>query len=283
MRTVNGIGRWAARGGVVVAALYGSLALAADGPQAGGAVVQKVAHGEINWGENSITVTGSGAPDAKAANVAVARLGAERAAKMDAFRNLLEGLKGANVTARATAGDAMQTNGAIKAKVEGVLKNFKVLSTKYYSDGSVDVVVQMELKGDLADALLPDPAKPAVVPDKGQPKNTGLVVNAKGLLAVPAMAPRIVDEAGQEVYSVATVTETAARENGIAGYVKDVDTAQAHARVKGEGQPLVLRAIRLAAPGKSDLVISNADAEKLRDPQSNLSYLAQGKVIIVID
>ena len=38
--------------------------------------------------------------------------------------------------------------------------------------------------------------------------------------------------------------------------------------------------IRLATPGKSDLVISNADAEKLKDPGSNQSYLAQGKVII---
>jgi hypothetical protein len=95
------------------------------------------------------------------------------------------------------------------------------------------------------------------------------------------MAPRVVDEDGKEVYGVAMVAEAAARENGIAGYVKDVDSAQGHSRVKGT--PTMVRAIRLATPGKSDLVISNADAEKLRDKGSNQSYLQQGKVIIVID
>ena len=39
-------------------------------------VVQTVNHGEINWTTSSITVTGSGAPNLKAPNVAVARLGA---------------------------------------------------------------------------------------------------------------------------------------------------------------------------------------------------------------
>lgn len=281
MRTVIGIMKWAA-GGVLVASLHISSALAAD-PPAGGAAVQKIGHGEINWADNYVMATGSGAPDAKAPNVAVARLGAERAAKLDAFRNILETLKGANVTAKATVADEMQSNGSIKSKVEGLIRNFKVVDTKYYSDGSVDVVVRVELKGDLADALIPDPAKPAAVPDKGLAKNTGLIVNAKGLQAVPAMAPRIIDEEGQEVYSVATVTESAARDNGIAGYVHDLDSAKGHNRVKGDGAPLVVRAIRIAAPGKSDLVISNSDAEKLRDAQSNLSYLASGKVIIVID
>src|SRR5262245_10929441 len=53
-------------------------------------VAQEVpGHGKINWTDKTITVTGSGAPNLKAANVAVARLGAERAAKMDAFRNIL--------------------------------------------------------------------------------------------------------------------------------------------------------------------------------------------------
>ena len=58
------------------------------------AVAQSVAHGSIDWTNKTITATGSGAPDLKAANVAVARLGAERAAKADALRNILEAVKG---------------------------------------------------------------------------------------------------------------------------------------------------------------------------------------------
>lgn len=273
MRTVNGVLRWMATG---------SLVLGINVARADGGAVQKIGHGQINWTEQYVEATGSGAPDPKAANVAVARLGAERAAKLDAQRNLLETLKGANVTSKATAAEEMG-NGAIKSKVEGVIRNFKVVDTRYYSDGSVDVVVRANLKGDLADALLPDadPKAVAAVPATGEAKLSGLIINAKGLQAVPAMAPRVVDEDGKEVYGVTVVSDASAKENGIAGYVKDLEAAQAHSRVKGT--PMVVRAIKLSTPGKSDLVISNADAEKLRDKNSNLSFLTQGKVIIVID
>ena len=53
-------------------------------------VIEKVGSGYINWSSNIIRVTGSGAPDPEASNLAQARLGAERVAKMDAYRNLLE-------------------------------------------------------------------------------------------------------------------------------------------------------------------------------------------------
>ena len=274
MRSVNGIWRWAAASGALIVTMA-----AAHAAEPAGGAVQKIGHGEINWTEQYIIATGSGAPGI-GENPGAKRLGAERAAKMDAFRNILEVLKGAQVTAKSTGADEM-SNGTIKSKVEGLVKNFKVVETKYYADSSVDVIVRVELKGELSDALVPDPTKPVQVSAAGDAKSTGLIVNAKGLQAVPAMAPRILDEQGQEIYSVNVVTEAAAKDNGIAGYVKDVDTASQHGRVKGS--PVVVRAIRLASPGKSDLVISNADAEKLRDPKTNQSYLAQGKVIIVID
>jgi hypothetical protein len=150
--------------------------------QSGGGAVQKIGHGQINWSEGFVEATGSGAPDPKAANVAVGRLGAERAAKLDAQRNVLEALKGANVTAKITAGEEMSSNGSIRSKVEGVIKNFKVVDTRYFSDGSVDVVVRVNIKGDLADSLLPDPDPKAMaaVPQTGEAKSTGLIINAKG-------------------------------------------------------------------------------------------------------
>ena len=60
-------------------------------------LTQNVAHGSINWGKGVVVVTGSGAPSLKASNAAVARLGAERAAKMSALRNALEAIKGVRV------------------------------------------------------------------------------------------------------------------------------------------------------------------------------------------
>jgi hypothetical protein len=41
--------------------------------------------------------------------------------------------------------------------------------------------------------------------------------------------------------------------------------------------------LKLADKSKTDIVISNADADKLRDPNTNLSFLADGKVVIVVE
>ena len=53
----------------------------------------------VNWEGQVLKATGSGAPDMKASNPAQARLGAETAAKMDAFRNLLAQAKGIQISA----------------------------------------------------------------------------------------------------------------------------------------------------------------------------------------
>src|SRR5687768_9122060 len=53
----------------------------------------------VNWEGQVLKATGSGAPDPRAATPAQARLGAERAAKLDAFRNLLEQARGVQLSA----------------------------------------------------------------------------------------------------------------------------------------------------------------------------------------
>ena len=63
--------------------LAGALIILCAGiASASDSVSQTVGHGQIDWSKKTITATGSGAPNLKAPNVAVARLGAERAAKM---------------------------------------------------------------------------------------------------------------------------------------------------------------------------------------------------------
>src|SRR5512138_2670314 len=64
--------------------------------------------GGVDWEGQIIKATGSGAPDMKAANPAQARLGAEKAAKLDAFRNLLEQVRGIPVSSGKTVGNVME-------------------------------------------------------------------------------------------------------------------------------------------------------------------------------
>ena len=103
--------------------LIPSLAYSDDG------VVQSVAHGQIHWSNGTITATGSGAPSLKAANVAVARLGAERAAKMDAWRNILEAIKGARVETGQSVESMMSGSPQVKSRIEGIVRNFKIIDS----------------------------------------------------------------------------------------------------------------------------------------------------------
>lgn len=243
------------------------------------AVSQTVGHGQINWSDKTITATGSGAPNLNSANAAQARLGAERAAKLDAWRNILEAVKGVRVSGGQSAGALMDASPQTKSKVEGLVQGFKVLDTKYYSDGGVDVVVQVSLDGVLLETLVPPAATPAKAAAAGDAGGvTGIVVNAKGLGAQPALVPRFLDEAGKELYGAATVSAEAAKANGYASYTKSLDQAMKHPKVGAKA--LVIKATKLGAAGGSDLVLNAEEAAKLAKVAS---ILASGKVIIVTD
>ena len=241
-------------------------------------VVQVVGHGKINWSKKEVTATGSAAADLKDASVARARLMAERAAKMDAIRNILETIQGIQVSGTRNATD-MMSNGEIKSRISGMAQGYKVIDTKYYSDGSVDVVISMPIDENLTNALVERPKKLREVSTAGAAGFSGLLVNARGLGLTPSMAPRIVDEAGKDVYGTDVVSEKGLQQGGIVGYAKQDD--QAKERVGDK--PLVVKALRLATKSKTDIVIANGDADKLRDPNSNLSFLADGKVVILVD
>jgi hypothetical protein len=244
------------------------------------ASAQATPSASIDWEKRVIVARGQGAPDLNAPNPAAARIGAERAAELDAFRNILETLKGVQVEGGATAGSLMQADNALKASVEGALHQFKIVDRRYFSDGGVELDVQMPLEGRVTELLIPKPgaAEMAKVPTTGTEVGSGLVVVAKGLKVKPALAPRILDEQGKEVYGPDFVQPGALRANGIAGYLKSVPAAEQSARVGAH--PVQVRALRATG---SDLVISNGDAARLTDPKSNLGFLAEAKVIIVTD
>ncbi|MBI5547966.1 MAG: hypothetical protein HY901_29135 [Deltaproteobacteria bacterium] len=238
----------------------------------------------VDWNAKTIRATGRGAPNLNAPSVAAARIGAEKAAEMDALRNILAVLKGIQINAEKTVGDAMAGSNEISAKLEGEAKAFKRVNTRYFSDGGVEIDVEMSIAELFAEvAPIVDAPKAAEVlqkvPATGEPKNTGLVIDASGLRPKPALAPRLLDEGGKEVYSSAVVEPTALKSNGIAGYLKSLDEARKSSRVGAK--PLVIKALRVA--GASDLVIANVDAERLRDPKGNVSFLGEGRVIIVAE
>jgi len=242
--------------------------------------------GKIDWTTGVITAVGIGAPPAQPANAAQARAMAERAAQVVAYRNLLEAVKGVRIDSTTTVENFMVTSDVIRTQVSGFVQGAMVMDKKYMSDGSVEVTVGMKLTGALADSLLPKtPPAPqtgiVATPGVTGQAFTGLIVDARGLGVRPAMAPKILNEDGKEVYGSAWINRDWAVREGMAGYLKDPLQAQQNPRVTDK--PLLVKAIKASGDARVDVVISNADAAMLQGAAQNLSFLEKCKVIILVD
>ncbi len=248
--------------------------------------VQDVPSGKINWTKQYVYATGSGAPDLKAPNVAVARLGAERVAKADAYRNLLEAIKGVTVVGTTTMKNSMEESMEVKTSVEGLVKGAEIVTTKYYSDGGVDVVIRVPLSSlydkaaatGAADKELAskESVKAGAVAPAADAKKT-LVFDARGLKFAPTMFPAVYTDDGKIVYSKKQVKDEALKTNGVARYVKnDLDAVAA---LYGDAATLlVVKASKLK--NKSDLVVGAAEVTAI---QTKLvpDALSEGRVVIL--
>jgi hypothetical protein len=240
-----------------------------------------------------------------------ARSVALRAAQLNAYRKLFEVTKGVRIDSQTTVGELMTRDETIEAQMKEMVKSAEIVKKEYLSDGTVGVTLNMSLYGGFAQLVLPKDVKqlpeiktidsdPAVSDEDektGEPEEaatpndrisnhesgvcTGLVIDARGLRGLPAMAPKIFDESGQEVYGSAYVSREFAVNHGMTGYTKDVTTAKEDSRI-AHG-PFAVKGLGPKVPGGSDFIISNSDAAKIRSSSENLSLLRQCRVLIVLD
>lgn len=247
-----------------------------DGAKTAQAQEKAKSSGAVDWQGQVLKATGSGAPNMKATSPAQARLGAETAAKLDAFRNLISQAKGIQISGGRTVGDEMSRD-EVRAKVEGTIRGYKITAKRYFSDGGVEMDVEVPLSA-LADALVPAAADPKqtqiTLKTDGEKTNTGLVIDARALKVVRALSPRLLDAEGKALYAASVLSEDAREKHAAASYYGSLDEATKSALV-GE-KPLVVKAVR--AEG-SDLVLDPAEAKKLGE--INTAFLAEGRVAIV--
>lgn len=98
-----------------------------------------------SWAETTLTVIGIGAPPAEAENEAQAKLLACNAARMDAYRQLLEEIKGVQIDARTTVNDLVTRNDVVRTHSEGFVKNAKIVKQEEADDGACQVTMQLYL------------------------------------------------------------------------------------------------------------------------------------------
>ena len=233
----------------------------------------------IDWRSDVIAAVGVGQPPSNPVNVAQARALAIRSALVDAERNLASLAYGLAVHAEATVESLVTSNDAIRARVEGVLKGARhVGQPNYLPDGSVELTIVVK-RSDLANAMLPDAGFASAMPPPVPGAYTGLIVDARGLNLTPALAPKVLDDRGQEVYGPSFVTRDSAARSGVAGYARDLGGARGDERAGSN--PLLLKGVGAAGTNRTDVVLSAEDAGKARG--AGPGVLNQGKVIFVID
>ena len=251
--------------------------------------------GVVNWTDSYVEAVGIGAPPQRYIGTPQARPNALRAAQVDAYRNLLEVINGVRVDSTTTIRDFTVESDVINTQVQGIVKGAKTMKQEYLSDGTVEVTVRMPMAGNFALVIIPrilekrqapptpaTPQAPATAPPaSGGEVFTGLVVDARGIQARPAMSPRIIDEKGQEVYGSMNVEREYAVQQGMSGYARDLTAAQSNSRVTNN--PVSVKGLRTEGAGRSDIVIANAEAEKIRASGDNQGFLKKCRVMIVLD
>lgn len=226
--------------------------------------------GEIDWTHGFVRARGYGFMDPKKPK-GQARLLAERAAVVDARRNLLEILKGVHITSETVVEDYMTQNDLIVQRVEGIVKGARVVGKpKYYPDGRVEVVVEVSLDT-LARKLAPKKGKEP--PEKGEkaPEDVQGVIIKTPKGAKACLYPRIIDDKGNVLLDFSEYPEV---QNAWSRAVKFVKGKVS----RNEAGQIVIEA---AEARGCDIVIRRDDRKKVERLKKVARFLLKaGKFVI---
>ncbi len=256
--------------------------------------------GRVKWDEGYLEVLARGAVDPRVArNQAHAEVLALKTARYRAYEKLLEIVRGVRLDAYTQLENELLADGSLMARVRGMVRGARIISQEVSArpDGSVVAEVRLGLlisgpaglSATMLQALRRQPrARPPVFKPSPRPRAqprkpyTGLIVVATGLGARPAMFPRILEAKSRKVvYGPESVDKFQAMQRGVVGYAVSVERARQNQRVGAN--PLVVKALKAQGNNQADLVVSYQDAVKIFAADIKSGFLAQCRVIIVIN
>ncbi len=224
--------------------------------------------------------SGIGLPASWADTDAKKKLSATRAAKLSAAQALLEVLQGINLNSTDELNTRLEKSGSVNSRLRGRLRDLEpVRGPEYLKDGSVRVRLATKVHGILPRKWLTTEATQASS-SRVLPTYSGLIVNAQGLRAAPALSPRLLGADGQLVYTAGYVDRRYIISQGAVGYLKSLEAAKKHPRVGN--RPLIIKPQAVSGARRTDFVLSAGDAELLRRLHRRQDFLSQSRVIIVL-
>ena len=257
--------------------------------------------GCIDWANGVFYAVGFGVPNTKFKSAAQRNYSALVAAEQVAMRNLLRLVETTHLDSETTVQDGMLESDRIRTKIKGKIRHVQMVGApRYMSDGSVNVTMKMQMR-EVIKVLAEDPKiKAFSAPHEIQAPQalgststagsststasgvfTGLLIDARGTEVSPALSPKVLNEDGDVIYGFADVDRQFSLEQGMIGYLKDLQAARSNERIKG--RPFEIKALNSSGKNNADLVISNADGLRLRQMNREQSFLREARVMVVLD
>lgn len=243
--------------------------------------------GSIDWDKRTLSAHGIGVPNPTMPPI-TARPMAIQAARSVALRNAYNLVEKVQITSSTNAGQEMKRDETIRSSVRNYINSFKESTPRYTLNKSVEITLEIPLDRQLGDLLYPKEvteapriSKVAAQRNRSTP-STGVVIDARGLNITPALAPRIFDESGRELYGPAFSSRKFAIQWGLVGYSTDLAAAEQSVERVGDS-PTTLKALRSTGLTKTDIVISSEDARLFETVVQSPHILSEGHLIFVID
>jgi hypothetical protein len=264
-------------------------------------LVETLACGSINWTSGVLTAAGMAEPLENADDSQSELI---QRAHRQALLNLLDVLSNIKIDDQFYVRDLIKADQSLNARLLSMAQNATVLDPVHLPDGSFVITLQMQLSGAFAQLILPveirqvEAIKPITQNESvsdanpgdpsGGPESTavaevysGLIVDARGNGAPPAMVPLILDENGRELYGPAFISREYAVQQGTCEYARSLDNPGRLDRVGPN--PLVIKGLRAKYKQSCDILVSTVDAARLRAISAHLNFLRQCRVVIVLD
>ena len=156
--------------------------------------------------------------------------------------------------------------------------SWHVSEARYYTSGLVEITAELDLETWLRPAAYAG-ASPGDPPQGERSRFTGIVVDARGIDAEGALAPRVLSNDGDVLFAIDRVHEAVARKHTVVQYVSDPADRLAYQRA-GDN-PLFLRAER--ASDGVDLVLTVDDSTRLRTVSRDAHLLTEALFVFVLD
>ncbi len=232
---------------------------------------QVVDGGRIDWTRGVLTAT---ATSSMGAGPFSSRRTLEQEAWLVLEDLLDQRARAVPVTTQVVAGDLMSGEDPLALRLQEGLQTWRVTTTRYHRSGRIELEAELVLRDWLRPVL--QGWAQATTASRATGGVTGVVVDARGLLVVPVVAPRLRSADGALAFGPDHLAPTAVVERSPAVWV--TDPADPLATAQAGRRPLVIRAAGVSQ--SSDLII---DAVGLRALEEAASALAEGRLVLVVD